>query len=80
MILSQELNSDAFGIASKLLDAFYNEWPFVIHKGEPFKFLQLLLDVEVSEDYEMFSEDLYRLSENLSMIRSFLINKWECRQ
>ena len=76
LLLSQELGSDSYEIATEFVDKFRNDWTFTIRKGTHFHFLQLIPDAEL-EDIEQLDDDIDSLMVVLNFVLSYLTRRLE---
>ena len=79
LLLSQEIGSDAYELATKFAERFRNNWMFSVCKGDHFQFLQLIPDAE-PEDIEKLDKDLSNLMDALNVILSYLTNRLEPKE
>lgn len=76
LLLSQELESDSYKLATEFVKRFRNKWMFNIRQGNHFQFLQLIPNEEL-EDIEQLDEDLNNLMEALNVFLSYLTSRLE---
>lgn len=79
MLISQELGSESYEIATEFVDKFRNDWAFTICKGTHFQFLQLIPDAEPA-DIEQLEDDIDSLMEVLNVVLSYLTRRLEPKE